>query len=64
MATEVIEFELRCREHGMQSALMPADLPRPRRCPQCLVVVESWREVRRFRSKEIPAVIGSEAWIG
>lgn len=61
---EVIEFELRCEEHGMHRLLVPVELPRPRVCAHCFLPAER-REIRRFvMARTAPEKIGGEAFIG
>jgi hypothetical protein len=65
MRADVIEFELRCREHGVQTAFAPVAAPRPTRCSRCLAIAESRREVRRLHSTELPvSTVAPEVWIG
>lgn len=65
MNIEVIEFELRCPDHGTHKTLVPVELPRPGHCAHCFLPVTGRRELRRFSmAGPLPGHVGSEAWIG
>ncbi len=65
MRLEVIEFELRCSDHGAHKILVPVELPRPRNCAHCFLPLTGRTELRRFSMEgPLPGAVGSEAWIG
>ena len=63
MQINMIEFELTCPEHGRYSVVVPVHDPWPRCCLKCYGPVAR-QELRRFRLENLPAHLGSEAWIG